>query len=50
MIWYTRSIEKVVERAGINETETDFMWRQIDPELYYQAMRTTEGETMDRQE
>lgn len=34
MTWYARSIESVVRRAGVDETETDFMWRQIDPQLY----------------
>jgi hypothetical protein len=33
MVWYTRTVE-TVDINDTEESETDRMWRQIDPELY----------------
>ena len=34
MSWYSRTID-TVDVSDREETETDRMWRQIDPVLYY---------------
>lgn len=33
MTWYQREIDGTVEVDEADETETDRMWRQIDPQL-----------------
>lgn len=35
MPWYRRTIEDTVESTQHDESETDRMWRQIDPSLAY---------------
>lgn len=42
MPWYSRTIN-TVDVSDQEETETDRMWRQIDPVLYYRVKRAVEA-------
>lgn len=41
MAWFTRAID-TGDMAETEATETDRMWRQIDPEIYYLLKQTTD--------
>lgn len=38
MVWYTRTIG-TVDIGNADTTETDRMWRQIDPAMYYRTVQ-----------
>ena len=42
MSWDARTID-TVDISGHEETETDRMWRQIDPVLYYRVKQAVEA-------
>lgn len=41
MAWFTCTID-TVDIADTEATETDHVWRQIDPEIYYLLKQTTD--------
>lgn len=43
MAWYQRQIDGTVEFGEADETETDRMWRQIDPTLAYLMQQAANG-------